>query len=120
MRPLWWDVAVLGRCPHCGGGRIFKAVLALKKHCPNCKQSLAAYEQADGPAFFVIILVGAIMLPITLKIFAMGIPAFWSMVFIGLLTALFVVISLRLIKGILIAAQYTTGAREGRLDHQDP
>jgi len=119
-RPLWWDVAMRGRCPYCGGKGIFSAGLALKKQCPSCMRSLTAFEQADGPAFFAVIIVGVVMLPITLKVFSSDLPAILSLAFIGLLTAATVVGSLRLMKGILIAAQFKTGAREGRIDTQDP
>ncbi|MEM6834046.1 MAG: DUF983 domain-containing protein [Sphingomonadales bacterium] len=115
----WWSVAVAGRCPNCGHGKVFRSLLALKARCPHCAMPLDAYQQADGPAFFVTLIVGAMMVPISLWILSAGLGMALGVLSISALTTLFVLGGLRLAKGILIQAQYKTDAREGRLD-DDP
>jgi len=116
----WWDVALFGRCPACGGGPIFKSLLSLKDACPHCSLPLQPYQQADGPAFFALLIVGTVMMPVTLWLLSKDINILLAMALLGLLMAILVLGSLRLIKGVLITAQYKTGAREGRLDNDTP
>lgn len=111
-------VSFLGRCPRCDQGQIFaKNFLGLKPACPACGLDLDAYQQADGPAFFVILIAGTLMTPLALWLsstFALsGLP---YILLVSALSAVIVVLLLRLAKGILIASQYKTNAREGRLD----
>lgn len=111
-------VSFLGRCPRCDVGKIFaKSFLGLKPACPQCQLDLDAYQQADGPAFFVILIAGAVMTPIALWLssaFALsGLAYIASM---SVLTAIVVIALLRVAKGLLIASQYKTDAHEGRLD----
>lgn len=40
--------AALLRCPHCGGGEIFRTMFALKTHCPTCGLRL---ERGEGDYF---------------------------------------------------------------------
>lgn len=53
-------ISLLGRCPRCGKGAIFKHLLTMHTHCPECALHFAAREQGDGPAFIGIVLMGAL------------------------------------------------------------
>lgn len=78
---------------------------------------LEPYQQADGPAFFVILIAGAVMTPIALWLssaLALSWPLYLSL--ITLLTTVLVLFMLRCAKGLLLASQYKTDAHEGRLD----
>jgi uncharacterized protein (DUF983 family) len=111
-------VAFLGRCPRCHEGEIFaQSFLGLKNACPTCALDLEPYQQADGPAFFVILIAGAIMTPIALWLArAFQLSGFPYIAVLSVFTGVLVVVLLRFAKAILIASQYKTGAREGRLD----
>ena len=95
------------RCPRCGRGKLFQSLLIIAPACTECGLSYAGREQGDGPAFFGILIVGAltgIFAAITEVKFS---PPFWvhgviwfPFVIIGSLT------SLRLMKAAMIAAQY--------------
>lgn len=45
-------------CPACGEGKLFTGLLAIAPRCDHCQLDLQAHEKGDGPAFFVITLVG--------------------------------------------------------------
>lgn len=113
-------VCMFGLCPRCSTGKIFQNILGLKPACPDCGLDLEPYQQADGPAFFVILFAGAIMTPIALWLYRL-LPS-WPLYIavIGALTLVLVLIMLRLAKGLLLASQYKTGAREGELDTPAP
>ena len=49
---------LLGRCPNCGQGRLFKGYLSVQPHCEACGHDLARYRADDGPAYVTILLVG--------------------------------------------------------------
>jgi uncharacterized protein (DUF983 family) len=49
-----------GRCPACGQGPLFAGFLAVTPRCAVCGHDLAASDSGDGPAVFVIMVVGFI------------------------------------------------------------
>src|SRR5262245_66045977 len=53
--------SLLGRCPRCGLGRLFRGYLTLRPSCPACQLDFSGFQAGDGPAVFVILIVGAIV-----------------------------------------------------------
>ncbi len=49
---------LLCRCPRCGEGRLFAGYLTVAPSCPHCGLDLSAHDSGDGPAVFVILVVG--------------------------------------------------------------
>lgn len=49
------------RCPRCGVGRLFGGYLTVASRCGHCDLDLAAIDSGDGPAVFVIFIVGPIV-----------------------------------------------------------
>ena len=49
------------RCPRCGAGRLYDGFLALRERCEICGLDFAAADTGDGPAVFLILIVGAIV-----------------------------------------------------------
>jgi uncharacterized protein (DUF983 family) len=49
-----------GRCPNCGQGPLFAGFLAVTRRCAACGYDLAGSDSGDGPAVFVILVVGFI------------------------------------------------------------
>jgi uncharacterized protein (DUF983 family) len=49
---------LLGRCPSCGGGRLFRAYLKPVDRCAACGSELGRIRADDGPAYFTILLMG--------------------------------------------------------------
>ncbi|HUZ11265.1 MAG TPA: DUF983 domain-containing protein [Caulobacteraceae bacterium] len=64
-----------GRCPHCGGGRLFYRYLKVSPRCLACGHDLDRYPSDDGPPYFTILLVGHLVIVPLLVIFA---PLIWK------------------------------------------
>jgi uncharacterized protein (DUF983 family) len=57
-----------GRCPNCGEGRLFRAFLKVSDHCPACGEDLHHHRADDAPAYFVILIVGHLVVPLSLAV----------------------------------------------------
>ena len=66
-----------GRCPRCGQGRLFRRYLKLADHCDHCGLDYAAADSGDGPAVFVMFLVGALVVPLALVLMELAGLPFW-------------------------------------------
>ena len=53
--------AARGCCPRCGRGRLYAGLLRLNEDCPNCGLDIAAFNVGDGPAAFLILVIGAVI-----------------------------------------------------------
>ena len=54
-------VAFACRCPQCGKGRLFSGLLSVRPACAVCGLDLSAQDAGDGPAVFVILLLGMLV-----------------------------------------------------------
>lgn len=59
-RPIFESMkrGFLGRCPHCGQGKLFRAFLKVADHCPQCGEEFHHHRADDLPAYLVIVIVG--------------------------------------------------------------
>ena len=57
-----------GRCPNCGKGKIFRAFLKVADRCPACDEALHHHRADDAPAYFVILIVGHVVVPLALVV----------------------------------------------------
>ena len=105
-----------GRCPRCGEGRLFQGFLSLRPACEHCGLDYSFADAGDGPAVFVILIGGFIVVFAALITEIMYQPPYWLHAALWLPLILLVTLPpLRLIKGLLIALQYHHKAAEGRL-----
>ena len=106
-----------GRCPRCGEGQLFSNVLTVAPRCSKCRLDYAFADAGDGPAVFVILIIGFVVVGSALWLEVTVNPPLWvhSMLWIPL-TLVLSLGALRLIKGVLITLQYANKAAEGRLD----
>jgi uncharacterized protein (DUF983 family) len=108
--------ALLGRCPRCGWGALFDGYLKIAPCCALCGLDYAALDAGDGPAVFVILIVGAIAAGGALFVEFTFHPPYWVHAVLWLpLVLILSVTLLRLIKSLLLVLQYRHQAREGRL-----
>ena len=108
-----------GRCPACGEGRLFQGFLSLRPACERCGLDYSFADAGDGPAVFVILLGGAIVVFAALLTEVAYQPPYWVHAALWLPLILLVTLApLRLIKGLLIALQFHHKAAEGRLDRR--
>lgn len=109
---------LLGRCPRCGEGRLFQGPLTLqvRDRCERCGFSFAFADSGDGPAVFVIIILGFLMMGAALIVeFKMSPPLWLHVVLWAPLAFLLGFGLLRPMKSMLIALQYRNKAEEARL-----
>ncbi|MBV8777629.1 MAG: DUF983 domain-containing protein [Alphaproteobacteria bacterium] len=95
------------RCPRCGEGRVFSGLLTVRPACPCCDLDLSAEDAGDGPAVFLIFLLGAIAVGIAAWLEIVFAPPVW--VHLAVLTPLIVggaIGLLRPMKAGMIALQY--------------
>lgn len=62
-RDTWRAVkrGLLGRCPHCGEGKLFKAYLKPVDACSSCGEEMLHHRADDFPAYLAIFIVGHIV-----------------------------------------------------------
>jgi uncharacterized protein (DUF983 family) len=101
---------VLGRCPNCGKGKLFRAYLKVADSCNVCGEELHHQQADDAPAYFVIMLVGHIVVPTVLAVEIAFAPPYWlhALLFIPLTIAL-AVLFLQPIKGAIVGWQWAQG-----------
>ena len=105
-----------GRCPACGRGKLFSGYLNLAPRCSVCGLDYSFAEAGDGPAVFVILVTGFIVVGAALFVEMAYAPPYWLHALIwGPLAILLPLLLLRSFKGVLVALQYKHKAEEGRL-----
>ena len=105
-----------GRCPSCGKGSMFTGLLNLRPRCDVCGLDYSFADAGDGPAVFVILIAGFLVVGSALAVEVMFEPPFWLHAVLWLPLILVVtLLPLRAMKGLLIALQYHHKAAEGRL-----
>ena len=108
-----------GRCPRCGKGKLFQGFLTLRPACDQCGLDFNFADAGDGPAVFVILIGGAIVVFAALITEVVFQPPYWVHALLWLPLILLVTLGpLRPIKGLLIAVQYHHKAAEGRLENR--
>ena len=108
-----------GRCPRCGKGRLFQGFLTLRKSCESCGLDFNFADAGDGPAVFVILIGGAIVVFAALMTEVIYQPPYWVHAALWIPLILIVTLGpLRPLKGLLIALQYYHKAAEGRLERK--
>ena len=101
------DVALRAVCPRCGRGRLFQGVLGIVERCSVCDLDLRGNDAGDGPAVFVILGLGAIMMMLVFWVEFRFEPPWWLHVVLWLpITFGAAVWMLRVLKAWLIAQQY--------------
>jgi uncharacterized protein (DUF983 family) len=103
------------RCPRCGKGRLFSGFLTLRPACEFCGLDYNFADAGDGPAIFVILLAGFVVVACALIVEFTYAPPLWvHAVLWGPLIVVTTLLPLRPIKGLMIALQYHHRAAEGR------
>jgi uncharacterized protein (DUF983 family) len=95
------------RCPRCGRGRLFEGLLTVRHACEVCDLDLSAHDTGDGPAVFVIFLLGFIVVPLALLMEVWLEPPIWVHLLVWLPVVVVLAIALlRPIKATLVALHY--------------
>src|SRR3977135_1196238 len=104
------------KCPRCGKGKLYAGFLTLRPACESCGLDYAFIDSGDGPAVFIIMIAGAIVVACALIVEIKYQPPFWLHAALWLPLILVTTLSpLRSMKALLIALQFHHKAAEGRL-----
>lgn len=111
------SVGLACACPRCGEGRLYAGMLTPAKGCSNCGLDYSFIDSGDGPAVFVILILGLVVAGFALLFEAAFQPPLWlhAVLWIPVIIAASLW-ALRITKAMMIAMQYNTSAREGRLE----
>ena len=111
------DAGLKGLCPRCGAPTLFAGWLKFAARCRACGLDLQQFNVGDGPAAFLTLILGTIVVALAIALELTLHPPLWVHMLIWIpVTLAGVVLSLRLAKGALLAAEYRNAAREGRID----
>jgi uncharacterized protein (DUF983 family) len=109
--------AVSGLCPRCGARGLFAGAVRFSDRCGVCDLDYGQFNVGDGPAAFLIMIVGAIITALAVTVELKFEPPFWLHILLWLpLTTALVIGLLRIAKGALLALEYRNKAREGKID----
>lgn len=103
------------RCPNCGKGPLFAGFLTVSPRCASCGFDLAAADSGDGPAVFIILVVGMVVCFAALVTEVAVRPPIWVHLVLWLpLTAILTLALLRPFKGVMLALQFHHKASQAR------
>jgi uncharacterized protein (DUF983 family) len=109
-RDAWLSLrrGLMGRCPNCGIGKIFKSYLKVNDRCPHCGEELFHHRADDAPPYFTILIVGHVVgaAMLTVEEIASDLPIWLHAIIWPSLTLILSLILLPMIKGALIDYQW--------------
>jgi uncharacterized protein (DUF983 family) len=109
------QAALKGDCPRCGAHTLFRGWVTFSDKCRACGLDYSSFNVGDGPAAFLIFIVGTITVVGALVVDGTFSPTWWvHLVWIPVAAAL-TIGGLRVSKGWLLAQEYRHRAREGRI-----
>ncbi|WP_293808969.1 DUF983 domain-containing protein [uncultured Bosea sp.] len=113
--PSPYATGLAGRCPRCGEGALFDGFLKLKPRCNACGLDYKFADSADGPAVFIMLIAGFVVLGAALYVEIAYEPPIWLHMLLWLPLAIVLCLGLlRPMKGLAVALQYAHKAEEGR------
>lgn len=100
-------VALLGRCPRCGKGALFRGLLEVRETCESCGLDLRAHDAGDGPAVAGIFVIGTVAVGAAIWVDVRVEPPLWvhAVLWPALVLPLSV-LTMRVAKAALVALQY--------------
>ncbi len=115
-RPLAIKEGVRGCCPRCGARTLFAGWIKFAPRCRACGLDFDAFNVGDGPAAFLTLILGALVAGMAIAVELIFSPPWWVHVLLWpAITLGLILVSLRALKGVLLALEYRNAAREGRI-----
>ena len=97
---------MLGRCPMCGRGRLYKGFLELETACSVCHADLSRPGSAEDPFAFIVLIVGMIVVGAALVVEIRYQWPIWLHLLVWLPLSLAMCLALlRPMRGLLVAIQ---------------
>ncbi|PQM27957.1 hypothetical protein CVO77_05340 [Sphingopyxis lindanitolerans] len=115
-QPPIWRAALFATCPECGAPGLFEGPARFRERCSACGLDFGRYNVGDGPAAFLTLIVGALLIMLALLLDAAVRPPLWVHVILWVpLTLVAVLYGLRVGKAALLASEHQRQAAEGKL-----
>lgn len=112
-QPGLGQAALLGLCPNCGSRTLFAGWTAFAGKCRACGLDFGRYNVGDGPAAFLIFIVGGLVVGLAIWLELAASPPWWVHALLWLpLTVAATVYGLRLGKAALLHSEYHRGGGE--------
>jgi uncharacterized protein (DUF983 family) len=94
-------------CPRCGQGKLYTGLLKIRDRCEACDFDYGRLNADDGPAFFIIVLYSATILPLAAWFQFAAEPPVWVHLVVWLpIIVVGAIILMRHFKAWLVAQQY--------------
>jgi|TARA_Y100000296_G_scaffold87414_1_gene133282 uncharacterized protein (DUF983 family) len=111
------QAALTGECPACGARTLFAGWVRFAPRCRACGQDFTSYNVGDGPAAFLILVIGALVSAFAVVLQVQASPPFWVHILLWVpLTFALVILSLRVSKAAMLIHEARAEVREGRID----
>ena len=109
-RPSIAEAALFSLCPRCGGRTLFAGWTAFSARCRACGLELARFNVGDGPAAFLIFIIGGLVVGLAIWLELAAGPPWWLHALLWVpLTLVLTVYGLRLSKAALLYSEYHRG-----------
>ncbi len=100
----------LGRCPHCGEGKVFGRFLKVRPACEACGLELHHHRADDLPPYLVIFIVAHIVGYLILELeMSYDVPLWFQFSFWPVFTLVLALGLLQPVKGAVVGLQYALG-----------
>jgi len=115
--PAALQVGMGSCCPRCGKGRLYVSILKPAQACTICGLDYGFIDSGDGPAVFVILIIGFFVTALAMVVQTTFAPPIWMHMILWIpLVTIMSVWGLQVTKSIMIAFQYQTKAEQGELE----
>ncbi len=103
------------RCPRCGEGDLLRGFLQVEDHCESCGFSYGFADSGDGPAVFIMMIVGFVVVGAALAVEVSFSPPIIVHLLLWIPSTLVLSFALlRPLKGLMIALQFKNDAQEAK------
>jgi uncharacterized protein (DUF983 family) len=109
------EAALFGLCPRCGASTVFAGWVRFAGRCRACGLDFSTFNVGDGPAAFLTMIIGAVVMIMMIWVQLTAAPPWWvhALLWIPFATA-GVVLGLRVAKAALLQSEYRNRSGEGR------
>ncbi len=113
------QAALFGLCPNCGASGLFGGLTKFAPICRACGLDFSSFNVGDGPAAFLTLIIGALLVGLAVWLELTFAPPFWVHVLLWVpLTIAAVIAGLRAGKATLLAVEFQRAAGEGRIKEE--
>ena len=112
-RPGFRQVTMRGLCPACGSQTLFAGWIAFADRCRVCGLDYARFNVGDGPAAFLTLIIGTLVMGLAIWLQLAADPPVWLHLLLWIpITTIGVILGLRLAKAALMWSEYRQRAGE--------